>query len=378
MPSKPSLYIGLMSGTSLDGVDAVLVDFEAAADSGLKVLGHQYSGFPDSLRSELLALNASGPDELRRAAIAANALASCYAGAVSSLLQEAGVPANAVVAAGAHGQTVRHRPGDFDGIGFTTQLNNPALLAELCGIDVIADFRSRDVAAGGQGAPLVPAFHRAVFGVAGRDRAVLNLGGIGNLTLMHADGDTGGFDCGPANALMDHWTDHHLHQSYDKDGSWASTGYPDAALLCAMMSEPFFTLPPPKSTGRDLFNPDWLATRLAAVSSAASLRAQDVQATLLELTARSATEALRRHMPQTSELLVCGGGALNAALMQRIAALLPGTAVAPTDLYGLPAMHVEAAAFAWLAKAFVDRRPGNLSQVTGAKGPRVLGALYPR
>jgi len=370
-------YIGLMSGTSLDGVDAVLVDFggEPRTDRPLTVLAHAAEPMPAALRGEMLALNQPGNDELHRAALAANALVHLYAQAVRKLLHDTSTAAAQVRAIGAHGQTVRHRPGAFDGTGYTLQLNNGALLAESTGIDVVVDFRSRDVAAGGQGAPLVPAFHRAVFGRPGEAVAVVNLGGIGNLTMLHADGRTAGFDCGPANALMDHWCQAHTGQPYDRDGAWAAGGQVDPALLHAMQAEPFFGEPPPKSTGRDLFNPDWLAARLNALPVAPA--AQDVQATLAELTARSCADAITEHAADAREVLLCGGGACNGHLRRRIAALLPGRRVGTTDDRGLPAQQVEAAAFAWLARAFVERRAGNLVSATGAAGPRVLGALYP-
>ena len=366
------LCIGLMSGTSLDGVDAVLADVPAGG--GLSVRLHIHRAFPATLRAELLALNTPGENELHRAALAANALSRQYADAVASLLDEAGTSLIEVRALGAHGQTVRHRPGEFDGCGYTLQLLNPSLLAELSGIDVVADFRSRDLAAGGQGAPLVPAFHRALFARPGETVAVLNLGGIANLTVIGADGTTLGFDCGPANALMDHWCQQHHDRDFDDAGAWAASGLVQPPLLASMLAEPYFALHPPKSTGRDLFNPRWLAEHLAGE---ALLRAQDVQATLAELTARTCAEAVRRHAAAARELLVCGGGAFNAHLMQRLATLLPACRVQTTDVRGLPASQVEAAAFAWLASAHCNRRPGNLPSVTGAAGPRVLGALYP-
>ena len=378
-----TLYIGLMSGTSLDGVDGVLVDFSADARSGLHVVTDAHVAMPPSLGAELLALNTSGPDELQRAALAANALARLQAEVVAHLLIKADLGPEQVRAVGSHGQTVRHRPGEFDGTGFTTQLNNGALLAEACGIDVVCDFRSRDVAAGGQGAPLVPAFHRDVFASV-MPRAILNIGGIANLTLLPStaesaptDGATlGGFDTGPGNALMDHWCRLHTDAPYDDDGRWAASGKIDGMLLVELMADAYFRKSPPKSTGRDLFNADWLAQALAR---AGGTRAPaDVQATLLELTARSAIDALRAAAPGTRELLVCGGGARNGALMARLAVLWPGLAVATTDSAGLPAQQVEAAAFAWLAKQFCERLPGNHPKVTGAAGLRVLGALYPR
>ena len=368
------LYIGLMSGTSLDGVDGVLCEFGAVA-STLRVRAHAHRAFDPSAASELMALNTSGADELHRAALAGNALAKVYAAVVADLLWQAQVEASRVKAIGAHGQTVRHRPGEFDGMGYTLQLNSPALLAELSGINVIADFRSRDLAAGGQGAPLVPAFHRAVFGRPGETVAVLNLGGIANITALLADGRTLGFDCGPANALMDHWCAVHRGQPFDQDGAWAASGRVETALLARMQAEPFFAKPPPKSTGRDLFNPAWLQAMLASATSVPS--AADVQATLAELTAWSTARAIAEHAAGASRVLVCGGGALNGHLMRSIAAHLPSASVRPTDDQGLPPLEVEAVAFAWLAKAFVDRQPGNLTAVTGAAGPRILGALYP-
>ncbi len=366
------LYIGVMSGTSLDGVDAVLVDF---AGHTLDVLAHAHRPFEPALAAEMLALNTAGANELHRAALAANALVRTCAHAVAALLASSGAAAGQVRAIGAHGQTVRHRPGAFDGTGYTIQLNSPALLAELSGIAVVADLRSRDVAARGQGAPLVPAFHRAVFARPGESVAVLNIGGIANLTVLHADGRTIGFDCGPGNLLMDHWCQLHTGQPYDTAGAWAASGQVDAALLAQMLADPYFALPAPKSTGRDLFNPAWLSAQLRHRSLA--LRPEDIQATLAELTATACTNDALCHSPEAGELLVCGGGALNDHLMLRLAARLPASRVDRTDTRGLPAMLVEACAFAWLARAFCQREPGNLSAVTGAAGPRVLGALYP-
>jgi len=364
-------YIGLMSGTSLDGVDGVLVDFESQP---MRVVAHAHRAFEPALAHELLALNAPGESELHRGALAANALVRVYAAVVEALLASSGTLRAQVRAIGAHGQTVRHRPREFDGIGYTVQLNNPALLAELTGIDVIADLRSRDVAAGGQGAPMVPAFHRAVFGRAGETSAVLNIGGISNLTALRADGSTIGFDCGPGNALMDHWCVQHTGQRYDDGGAWAASGQVIDQMLAQMRAEPYFALPPPKSTGRDLFNPPWLRVQLARFPSSPAV---DVQATLTELTAAACAADVLAHAPGARELLVCGGGAFNAHLMKRLAAHLPAIAVMPTDARGLPADQVEACAFAWLARAFTRRESANLPSVTGAAGPRVLGALYP-
>lgn len=368
-------FIGLMSGTSLDGVDGVLADFSGMAHGKVQVLAHAHHAFEPALAEVLLALNAVGANELHRAALAANALVRICARVVSALLDTSGLPPTQVVAIGAHGQTVRHRPQEFDATGYTLQLNNPALLAELTGIDVIADLRSRDVAAGGQGAPLVPAFHRAVFGRSGTTVAVLNLGGIANLTVLHANGNTTGFDCGPANALLDHWCLAQRGQPFDAGGAWAASGTVIAPLLRAMLDEPYFKAAPPKSTGRDLFRPAWLAQHL--LHGAPGGAAQDVQATLAELTATVCANDVRQHAARAQALLVCGGGARNRDLMQRLARLLPQLRVETTDAQGLPATQVEACAFAWLARAFTRRECANLVGVTGAAGPRVLGALYP-
>ncbi|CAD5374315.1 anhydro-N-acetylmuramic acid kinase [Rubrivivax sp. A210] len=364
--------IGLMSGTSLDGVDAVLA--EDGPDGEFRSRGHVHLPMPAPLRAALLALNRPAADELHAAALAANALSRLYAETVTALLAASGLAADAISAIGAHGQTVRHRPREFDGNGYTLQLLNGALLAELCGIAVVCDFRSRDLAAGGEGAPLVPAFHAAVFGWPGHDIAVLNLGGIANLTLLPAAGAVSGFDCGPGNMLMDGWCQRHLNLAYDADGAWAAGGRVDAALLQRLLAEPYFARLPPKSTGRELFDAAWLDARLAGIS----LAAVDVMATLGELTACSAAEALLGYAPATRQLLVCGGGAYNSLLMARIKSRLgAGVAVASTANAGVPPDQVEALAFAWLARAHLRREPGNLPDVTGARAARVLGALYP-
>jgi len=358
------LFAGLMSGTSLDGVDAALVDFSAARPS---LLGRASRPFDPTLRAELLALQQPGEDELHRAARCANALSRVYAGAVAELLSGARVRAEAVRAIGCHGQTVRHRPDT----GYTLQLCNAALLAELTGVRVVADFRSRDVAAGGQGAPLAPAFHAEMLHDRGEHRAVLNLGGIANLTLLPADGPVTGFDTGPGNCLLDLWAQRHLGAPMDQNGAWAAGAAPDAALLEALRSEPYFAAPPPKSTGRDLFNASWLERRIGGTGDP-----RIVQATLLELTARSVTDALRAHGPQVRRLIACGGGVNNGRMMQRLAALAAPVSVESSARYGIDPALMEAAAFAWLAWRTLNGRPGNLPSVTGAAGPRVLGAIY--
>ena len=369
--SVSELYIGLMSGTSLDGVDAVLAEF---CGPRCTVLHHHAAPFDAATRAELLALNTPGTNELHRSALAANALARSYAGAVQALLAQAGVPPTDVRAIGAHGQTVRHRPGEFDGTGYTLQLNSPALLAELTGITVVADFRSRDVAAGGQGAPLVPAFHQQMFGQPGRGLLVLNIGGIANLSVLGTDGSALGFDCGPGNALMDYWCQRHTGQPFDRDGAWAASGQVLPGLLALLWDEPFLRQPPPKSTGRDRFNPQWLQPRLERFDPAAP---QDVQATLTELTAKACAESADSYQNESEMLAVCGGGAFNLHLMARLQALLPGLRVDTTAAHGLPPLQVEAAAFAWLARQTVHGLPGNLPSATGAQGARVLGGMYP-
>jgi anhydro-N-acetylmuramic acid kinase len=364
------LYIGLMSGTSLDGVDAVLTDLGARRP---RILASSSTRFSARLYRELLVLNSRGDDELQRAAIAANVLARQYAVAVKKLLSRSGRHAAAIRAIGCHGQTVRHRPD----LGFTLQIGNAALLAELTRITVVADFRSRDIAAGGQGAPLAPAFHAAVFAHAREARAVLNLGGIANLTRLPRRGARAqavlGFDSGPGNCLLDFWASRHLGARYDREGRWAAGGRVQERLLRRMLREPYFAARPPKSTGRDLFNEAWLRRMLKGRSA----RPRDIQATLLELTARTVAQAAKRHCRGARRVIVCGGGANNGTLMRRLAALLAPMAVEPSGRHGIDPKLVEAAAFAWLAKQALEASRASLPSVTGARGPRVLGAVYP-
>lgn len=376
----PDYYIGLMSGTSLDGVDGVVVNFSGSKP---QVLAHASCPFDANFKAELLALNSPGPNELHRGALAGNALAVTYAGVVQQLLKRLdtlGLPSSAVRAIGAHGQTVRHQPlattGDAATTGYTIQLINAALLAERSGIDVVADLRSRDLAAGGQGAPLVPAFHDAVFGQTQQVVSVLNLGGMANLSVLPGDATLPvlGFDCGPGNALLDAWCLRHTGAAFDAGGQWATQGRCLPALLQAFRDEAFFDQAPPKSTGRDLFNTHWLHEKLTAFPDAVP---EDIQATLTELTASTCAESVRRYASNSSVLIVCGGGAYNSELLRRLQHALPAIPVRTSDSFGLPAQQVEAAAFAWLARQTIRRLPGNLPSVTGAAGPRILGAIYP-
>jgi len=351
-----------MSGTSMDGADAVIADLGGPRP---RVLAHSHVAFDRSLRAELLALNAPGDNELERAALAGNALARHYAQAIDAL----NLPAHGTVRAiGCHGQTIRHRPEK----GYTLQIGNAALLAELTGLAVVADFRSRDVAAGGQGAPLAPAFHAAMFSSAEEDRVVLNLGGFANITWLPRTGAVVGFDTGPANCLMDLWAARHLGTTHDEGGAWAEGGAIDSGLLERFLKDPYFTAPPPKSTGRDLFNSAWLDARLKGGEDPRA-----VQATLLELTARSIAGGIALTLASPRRVITCGGGARNTSLCRRLAELLGPAAVEGSDQHGIAPDRVEATAFAWLAQQAMEGKAGNLPAVTGARGERVLGTIYP-
>ena len=374
MNKSDSHYIGLMSGTSLDGIDAVLAKIGPNGETS--AVEAVCMSFAPDLRKALFELQTPGPNELDRERRAGNALALAYAEAVVTLLNKANLQAFDITAIGAHGQTVRHQPHLGD-LAYTHQTLNPALLAEKTGIDVIADFRSRDLAAGGQGAPLVPAFHAQQFS-ATKNIAVLNIGGIANLTLLPNGGEITGFDCGPGNMLMDAWIHQHQGNAFDENGKWALQGKVNTELLARMLSDPFFAKAPPKSTGRDDFHLNWLQEKLGDVNHSI----EDVQATLLHLSAHSALEALVRHAPQTQKLIVCGGGARNQALMNLLKVkaqhfFKEPLEITTSDSVGIDPQLVEGLAFAWLAWAHKEKRPANLPAVTGAKGPRILGACYP-
>ncbi len=361
---KP-VFLGLMSGTSLDGIDVVAVDFSGKK---LQLLGHHFLAYPEELREELLSLSVPGDNEIERAGKVSLTLAKLYAQATLELLDAYDISRDIIEAIGVHGQTVRHRPNE----GWSLQLNAPALVAELTGLDVVADFRSRDLAAGGEGAPLVPGFHAALFSSNTVARAIVNLGGIANVTLLPPRSKrylrVSGFDCGPANVLLDAWANKHLGKPFDENGAWAETGVINTALLEKMLSHPYFAKPAPKSTGREDFNLAWLESLTEGINPA------DVERTLISLTAKTVAHACKK----APEVYLCGGGTKNALLFKEIQnELAPTSEVFSTEVLGVDPMHVEAMAFAWLARGFYLRRPGNLCEATHAAGRRVLGALYP-
>jgi anhydro-N-acetylmuramic acid kinase len=360
------LFIGLMSGTSLDGVDAALVEFSDRQQP--HVLHTHFVAYPSPLRSKILALQHPTENELETTALMANTLARLYADAVIGLLKAANISPSSITAIGCHGQTIRHRPE----LGFTMQIGNASLLAELTGITVVSDFRSRDIAAGGQGAPLVPAFHKAVFANNKTNRAIINIGGIANITYLASSGETFGFDSGPGNMLLDAWIKQHLNLEYDANGDWAGTGTVIVPLLSAMLEDTYFALTPPKSTGRDLFNNKWLNNHLINKS----YQANDVAHTLVALTAHSIYNALKEHCGVVDEVYLCGGGAKNTLLTQHLQELLGNIKLTNLDELGIGIDWAEAIAFAWLAKQCLNQQTANLAEVTGAKGTRILGAIY--
>ena len=366
MTAQPDLTIGLMSGTSLDGVDGALVRWRGDRP---ETLAFATQPMPAPLRAALMRLQAPASDELHASRLAAIELTRAYAAVCNELLGQV-PPGVHVRAIGAHGQTVRHRPE----WGYTLQLIDGALLAELTGCDVVCDFRSADVAAGGQGAPLVPAFHARVFGAADQCRAIVNLGGIANVSVLSCEGGARGHDTGPANVLLDLWAERCTGQHSDRDGALAAAGRCNPELLERLLDDPYFTLPAPKSTGRDRFHAAWLDARLAPDDRAPE-RAADVQATLLELTAITVARAC--HEAGASGIWLCGGGAANPVLRAAIAKRCAPIPVATTDALGAPAQAVEAVAFAWLARCRLEGVPASLPAVTGARGARVLGAVYP-
>ena len=362
-------YIGLMSGTSLDGIDAVLAEIDQ--EGRTRLIACRYQPYAENLRQRLLELHTPQSDEIHLAALTGNELAKLYAEAVEALVRDAGTQKQHIKAIGCHGQTVRHRPES----GYTLQLGNAALLAELTGIKVVADFRSRDIAAGGQGAPLVPAFHARVLGHPARHRVIANIGGISNVTDLPPTGEVRGWDTGPGNMLLDGWIQRHRGERYDRDGAWGASGRVDTALLDAFVRHGYLSQRPPKSAGREQFNLPWLESILATVKCPSE--PADVQATLLEFTAVSLADAVRHECLGAEELYICGGGAYNSALMERLRSLLSTLKVDTTAALGVDPDWVEALAFAWLARQSLHGIPANLPAVTGARGLRILGAIHP-
>jgi anhydro-N-acetylmuramic acid kinase len=360
------LFIGLMSGTSLDGVDAALVRLNDQDHP--EILQTHFIVYPAPLRNALLALQHPTNNELEAGALLANQLAQLYAQTVNELLQFAKVASHAITAIGCHGQTIRHRPE----LGFTLQIGNAALLAELTKINVVSDFRSRDIASGGQGAPLVPAFHQAIFASKTKNRAIVNIGGIANITYLPVSGKLLGFDSGPGNMLLDMWIKRHLNLDYDANGNWARNGIIIPELLTKMLGDAYFSMSPPKSTGRDLFNENWLNHLL----SQAKYAPENVARTLVMLTAKSIHQAIIKFCENVDEIYLCGGGAKNSLLTEDMMACMPEIPVLNTDAIGIDTNWAEAIAFAWLAKACIQGRAINLSAVTGSGGPRILGAIY--
>jgi anhydro-N-acetylmuramic acid kinase len=370
-PLPGMLYLGMISGTSADGIDVAIARFHDAPTPRAELaFGRTYAWDP-ALRERLIELGQHAPAMTLDAIGELDAaLGAAFAEAAETAIRDSGVERASIAAIGSHGQTLRHRPHGPH--AFTLQLGDPHRIAETTGLRTVADFRRRDVAAGGHGAPLLPALHAALLSSPDEDRAVLNLGGIANLTLLPADGTSvRGFDTGPANGLMDAWCLRHTGAHYDRGGAFAQTGRIDAALLARLLDDPYFALPPPKSTGRDHFHLDWLEARRVGDESPA-----DVQATLLALTARSIADALRATLPGAARVIGCGGGVHNPALMRALADAMPGVAIESTAAHGIDPDMVEALGFAWLARQTVLGRPGNLPSVTGATGPRVLGAVH--
>lgn len=357
------LYIGLMSGTSADGINAVLVEFQPSQP---KMIANYYQEYSDELRRDILSLCQPGSDEINRLADLDVKLGKIFAEIVKVLLKKESISPKKIRAIGSHGQTIRHYPNKC----FTLQIGDPNIIAAETGITTVADFRRRDIAVGGQGAPLVPAFHQAVFAKKDENRAIVNIGGIANITLLSTHDKTLGFDIGPGNVLLDAWTDQHLNQRYDKNGEWAATGKVNPSLLDTLLNDSFFKLPHPKSTGREYFNLSWLKQYLTH-----PITPQDVQTTLVELTAKTIINTVT-HFFTTGKILICGGGAYNHFLMKRLTALAENFHVDTTQKFGIDPDWVEAMAFAWLAKQRIEGKPGNIPAVSGARSPAILGGIY--
>lgn len=371
---KAKYYLGIMSGTSLDGVDVALVDFASAQP---KLIAADFTPMPENLRTKITELVQSGKTDLQQFGELDHQLGLLYADCVNNFLQSQQISAEAVEAIGCHGQTVWHSPqGEFP---FTMQIGDMNLVATRTGITTVGDFRRKDMAFGGQGAPLVPAFHQAIFFDPHYATAVLNIGGISNVSLLLPDQPIIGFDIGPGNTLLDQWIERHQGVSYDKNGEWGATGKINEALLNNLLDEPFFRQPPPKSTGREQFNLPWLAAKIEKTQEkTTALLLQDIQATLVEFTVRTISDSLNIDTALPKRLLVCGGGAKNTLMMQRLKHHLPQWAIYTTNDFGMDSDYVEAAAFAWLAYRRIYNQSGNLPEVTGAESAVSLGAIFPK
>ncbi|CAN5166204.1 anhydro-N-acetylmuramic acid kinase [soil metagenome] len=369
--SAAELYVGLLSGTSMDGADAALVSFD---ENHLRVLAGHSVGFPGDLYDAVsgLVVHPTHVPSLDQVGELDTRMGHFFADAALELLEREGIAASSVTAIGSHGQNIRHRPESAH--PFTWQIGDPNVIVARTGITTVADFRRRDLALGGQGAPLMPAFHQAVFASPDENRAVINLGGIANVTILPRDGDVLGFDTGPGNALMDIWSQTKLRRRFDDDGGWAASGRVHPGLLERFLSDPFFRRIPPKSTGREYFNKRWIEDALFELTAWPS--AEDIQATLLELSARSISQVIEAQAPETDRVLLCGGGVHNSRLVERLATLMPSHIVEPAHAHGVAPDWVEAAGFAWLARQTINGLPGNLPAVTGASDPAILGGVY--
>jgi anhydro-N-acetylmuramic acid kinase len=369
-------YLGLMSGTSADAIDAVLVDLPRTTHiRAAQLLGHVSIPLPDTTRHEIHQLACPGNNEIDRLGYLDYQLGKLFAKASLTLLEQCQLKPEQVSAIGSHGQTIRHRPRQEQSAGFTLQVGDPNIIAQETGITTVADFRRRDMAAGGQGAPLVPAFHKAMFHTTAINRIIVNIGGVANLTWLPTSESVSGYDTGPGNSLMDAWISRHQGVVYDAQGRWAASGSVDHGLLQTLLNNPFFHFSPPKSTGRETFNPDWLEQAMAELGY--DIPPANVQATLLELTAETITVEIKKLLDGAAgEVYVCGGGALNDQLMLSLQAKLKQTPIASTAILGIDPQHVEAMAFAWLAQQTLSRKSGNITTVTGAHQEVVLGGVY--
>ncbi|GAA5315698.1 MAG: anhydro-N-acetylmuramic acid kinase [Candidatus Pelagadaptatus aseana] len=371
------LYIGLMSGTSVDGIDAALTEI---TDGNTRLLKSCSLSFPTEIRNNILHLCSQGPNEIARMATLDRQLGELFAQACIKLLSEAQISAANIQAIGSHGQTIRHQPRSTDHKAYSVQIGDPNTIAEITGITTIADFRRRDIAAGGEGAPLVPAFHQATFANSNNNRLILNIGGMANISILDSEAEYGGLDTGPGNVLMDAWIQQQRGVDFDRNGDWARSGNVITPLLQQLMSHPFFAAAPPKSTGRESFNLTWLSTELdrfyADNGITTQAPAEDIQATLLAFTARTIAEAINQYAPNTRQVFCCGGGAFNQALTDTLKTLLPKHEVSDTGALGIAPQQVESAAFAWLAHQTLHQLGGNCPKATGARATRILGGIY--